>query len=150
MKVTTDFNLCNRVSSKFYEGCNTYECLDYDRWGADWEKGRVAGWHAGRRRPWRLSGRPEIAPLLHYRITSQVTSLSWLLSAASSHRHDVMGRKQLNAMTLSHKTEPSGGETLWDCATLSILYFQAGKQAAILWRSVQATNPPLLDYTLPV
>lgn len=37
---------------------------------------RRAGWHAGRRRPWRL--RPEIALLLHYSITSQLTSASWL------------------------------------------------------------------------
>lgn len=39
---------------------------------------RRAGWHAGRSRPWRLRGRPEIALLLHYSITSQLTSPSWL------------------------------------------------------------------------
>lgn len=39
---------------------------------------RRAGWHAGRWRPWRLRGRPEIALLLHYSITSQLTSPSWL------------------------------------------------------------------------
>lgn len=92
---------------------------------------RRAGWHAGRRRPWRLRGRPEIALLLHYSITSQLTSPSWLPAAASGHRQDVMGREQLNAMTVSHTTEPSTGEALRDCAMLSILYFQADKQAAI-------------------
>lgn len=41
-----------------------------------------AGWHAGRRRPWRLRGKPEIALLLHYGITSQLISPSWLLHQA--------------------------------------------------------------------
>lgn len=50
---------------------------------------RRAGWHVGRRRSWRLRGRPEIALLLlHYSITSQVTSLSWLpLHHATTNMH---------------------------------------------------------------
>ena len=39
---------------------------------------RRAGWHAGRPRPRRLRGGPEIALLLHYSITSQLTSPTWL------------------------------------------------------------------------
>lgn len=55
-------------------------------------------------------GRPEIAPLLHYSITSRLTSPSWLPSAASGHRRGVMGREQLNAATVSRTTRESAWE----------------------------------------
>lgn len=74
---------------------------------------RRAGWHAGRRRPWRLRGRPEIALLLllHYSITSQ-SDFTVMAAAASCHRKDVMGREQLVAMAVSNTTKPSTGEAL--------------------------------------
>lgn len=45
--------------------------------------GRRAEWRAGRLKPWRLRGGTEIAPPLHYNITSQRTSLSRLHHATA-------------------------------------------------------------------
>lgn len=80
---------------------------------------RRAGWHAGRRRPWSLRSRPEIAPaataLQHY-ITADFTNMA---AAASCHHQDVMGWEQLEGTAVeSHDRAVNRGSTLGSCNTL--------------------------------
>lgn len=120
------FSVYQKVSSKFCECRFMYYFLAHDRWGADWEKGRVACWQTEAMEAQRWTWNSPAAALQHY-ITTDFTVMA---AAASCHRQDVIGWEQLDATAVSHATEPSTGE--------------AGKQAAIGWGSVRATN------TLPV
>lgn len=115
---TTDFtaNLCIK---SFLTKCEWWIVDPPDSWQTRCWLSGGARWAAGRQRPWRLRGGPEIALLLYYDITSQPTPLSWLpLHHASVWMSwDV---KQLYAGAVSHTAEQRARKALQD-ATLGVL-----------------------------
>lgn len=149
IRVTCIFTLADKVSRKSSECYFTYDRLARDRWGADWEKGRVTRWQtkASAAQKWTWNSSPAITALHH----------KWL------HRHgcrllhqatSMVSCKEYNWTQRLWVTQLSQqwGEVFWYCAMLSLTLCAVipGRQTSSHRMIKCASSKPFLRQTLPV